>query len=145
MPDRLLRTIAGVHGGALVIVGLGYISTGLAWILSPLVALNDGVTWVPHEAVTQDSVGIGWTLVGFAVLGAGLFSKDHSRLETSGYVVAVFWPVLICLWFLGAALLGEAGVWIIALVMVAWPTAFLVWVGLRAHATEGLAIVGTSP
>ncbi len=131
-PDRLIRTVAGVHGGALVIVGLGYIATGLAWVLSPLVALQKGVSWVPHGAVTQDSVGGVWIVVGFLVLASGLFSKGHKKWETAGYIAAIVWPVLICLWFLGAALIGRGGVWVIALVMVAWPTVFITWIGLRA-------------
>lgn len=132
MPDRIIRTVAGIHGGALVIVGLGYIATGLAWMLSPLVALNEGVTWVPHGSVTQDSVGFVWLITGFLVLASGLFSKGHRVWENVGYVAAVFTPTLVCSWFLGAALIGRSGVWVIALVMVLWPTVFLIWVGTRA-------------
>lgn len=133
MPHRIIRTVAGVHGGALVIVGLWYIAQGLAWVLSPSVGLSAGVAWVPHGWVTQDSVGWLWAGSGALALAAGLASKGRRWLETLGYVVALFVPVLVVVWFLVAAYLDRPVTGPIGIIMIAGPTGFVAWVGLRAQ------------
>lgn len=142
-PQRYIPTVNGVHGGALVIVGLWYIAQGLAWSLSASRGLEAGVAWIPHGWVTQDSVGWGWTTVGAAVLLCGMFSKAHQWRENVGYVLAVFYPSLILLWFLIALYLGRPVTGAIGIVMMAGPLAFVAWVGLRVKDPQALREVAS--
>lgn len=135
MPDRFIKTIAGIHGGALVIVGLGYIATGLTWIFAPSYTRATGLDWIQAGWVSQDSIGALWLISGVIALIAGMFSKGHKRLEAIGYAAALFTALMVIGWFVWAAVLGDLYMLALIIVQLVWPTTLVWWIWTRADTT----------
>ena len=71
MPDRILRTSAGVLGGFIIILGLTYVWLGITWLISPTPTRLAGIEWAPINAHT---VGIWWVAGGLVALIGGAWS-----------------------------------------------------------------------
>ena len=71
MPDRILRSSAGVLGGFIIILGLTYAWLGITWLISPTPTRLAGIEWAP---IGSHTVGIWWIAGGLVALIGGAWS-----------------------------------------------------------------------
>lgn len=132
MADRI-PTVAGVHGGMLVIVGALYTAIGITWHVADSPHREAGIGWVPWHAINETAVAWLWVLSGLFTCICGLFSKGHRRWENAAYFVGIFTPLLLAGWFLIAWIGGSAPTGVLTSIAYAGYALLLGWVGARVR------------
>ena len=132
MADRI-PTVAGVHGGILVIVGAVYTAIGITWHVADSPTREAGIDWLPWHAVNATAVAWAWMLAGMFTFACGLFSKGHRRWENAAYFVGIFVPLLLATWFLIAWIVGTAPTGILTTIAYTGYALILGWVGARVR------------
>lgn len=132
MADRI-PTVAGVHGGALVIAGFIYTAIGITWLVASTETREEGIAWLPWQAINSTAVGWMWLAAGLLAFFAGLFSKGHRRWENVAYFGAIFVPSLLAAWFLIAWYAGAAPTGILTSIAYGGYGLLLGWIGARVR------------
>ena len=124
MPDRILRTSAGVLGGFIIILGLTYTWLGITWLISPTPTRLAGIEWAPINAHT---VGIWWVAGGLVALIGGAWSARpvaagigaFAAILTPAVVAGIF---LVSVWHGNDRGLITAGSYAPYALLAAWVT-----------------------
>lgn len=108
MPERIIRTVDGFHGGVLVITGLWYSALGFTWLALPLETRQEGLSWIPIGWMNTASLGVAWVLVGVLAFIVGLVSRSHRKWEYTAYWAVIALPLVTSTWFAIAQFVGAA-------------------------------------
>ena len=136
MADRI-PTVAGVHGGMLVIVGAVYTAIGITWHVADSPTREAGIQWVPWHAINTTAVAWLWVCAGLFAFACGLFSKGHRRWENAAYFVGIFVPLMLATWFFIAWCAGTAPTGVVTSIAYLGYGLILGWVGARVRDEHG--------
>ena len=142
MPDRILRTSAGVLGGFTIILGLTYAWIGITWLISPTPTRLAGIEWAPINAHT---VGIWWVAGGLVALIGGAWSVRpvaagigaFAAILTPAVVAGIF---LVSVWHGNDHGLITAGSYAPYALLAAWVT----WRAGRSSEDTARALAATA-
>lgn len=95
MPDRVLRSSAGVLGGLFIILGATYVWLGLTWIITPTPTRLAGIEWA---GLAGHIVGAWWILGGLVSTIGGALSRN-ARYAGIGSAAAILTPLLVAALF----------------------------------------------
>ena len=135
-PHKYIKTVAGVHGGLLIIAGAVFTAIGLTWLGWDSASRVQGVGWIPWRAINPTLVGGMWIFAGVTGIVAGWFSKGHRLLENAAYYVVCFVPVLLAIWFLFGWAQGYAPTGFITAISYTGYAALIGWVASRVKEAD---------
>lgn len=99
----------------LIAFGIGFILFGATWIGFPTPGRLEGVVWledilsvIPGPLTVAMKIGIGWVLTGLTMTFCGFFGERFSSAESTGFLVALGWPLLMSFTFVAAMATGYA-------------------------------------
>lgn len=96
MPDRILRSSAGVLGGLTIILGLTYLWLGITWVLAPTETRLAGIEWA---GLAAHLVGTWWIIGGAAAIIGGAWSR-HALAAAVGASAAMVTPAVVAALFM---------------------------------------------
>lgn len=135
VPDRIIRSSAGVLGGLLIILGVTYAWLGLTWILTPTQTRLAGIEWA---GIAAHYVGLWWLTGAAAILIGGALSR-RPVCAGIGTALAVLTPLAVAALFAWSVAEGNARGWITAGSYA--PYAVLAaWVAVRSPRVSEAAI-----
>lgn len=131
MPNRIRKSVDGLHGGTLIIAGIIYTLLGITWWVAPSAARLAGIDWIPFTFINDTTVGAMWVGSGVVSVITGFLTRGRTRLTNIAFYLAVFVPTLLAIYFLLAFFMGESPRTLITMISYFGYAALVGWVGSR--------------
>lgn len=107
MPDRLIPSIDGKRGGFLLIIGIGWLTIGLSYVLGPRTESRQaGFSWLPSW-LDANELGWAWVAAGLTAIIAALVSKRWKWVESLAFGALIAPTAIWTAVFTIAQTLGE--------------------------------------